>query len=478
MSDQTQNVKRKTQNFLEEIVAKKRRDLKSLRIRKKKTIFHNSLFIIPGEKVSIIAEVKFASPTSPDLGSSKDLLSRVKQYEKAGADAISFITEKHYFKGDKKFIPQIKKTVKLPVLQKDFVIDQSQIYEAAEIGSDALLLIARLVDTKTLKQFVNLCFKLTIEPVVEINSEEDLKKAVATKTRIIAVNARDLETFAVDIEKACELMKKIPDKYMKLGFSGIQTREEVSLYINAGAKGVLVGTSLMKAENIQQHISSLRGVQRRSNLKNKQEIATHTKGVRNDDKVKVKICGIRSLEAAQAAINAGADYIGFNFVRTSKRYIDPMHAQHIAKQINGKIKIVGVFQNEKIAIVKKIADKVGLHLVQLHGVEDEAYMYQLTKPIIKSTTVHNVNKAFFSDFVLLDRVIRGKGNLVDFDSAAKLADQFKTFFAGGLTPENVAAVIKKVKPFAVDVASGVETNGKQDLQKIRKFIKNAKGGID
>ncbi len=222
-------------NFLEEVIKKKK-----------------------SKDIAIIAEVKFASPTIPYLGSPGDLRTRVKEYERAGADAISIITEKHFFKGDIGFVSQVKKVVKIPVLQKDFIIDPYQIYEAKSAGSNALLFIARLVSKEKLQIFVLLAQKLGIEPIIEVFNEKDLKKAVATKTLFIAVNARDLETFIVDVPKACELIKNIPDRFIKLGFSGIESKKEVMMYKNAGAKGVLVGTSLMKANNITKFLGGLR----------------------------------------------------------------------------------------------------------------------------------------------------------------------------------------------------------------------------
>ncbi len=186
------------------------------------------------------------------------LVDRAVTYEKSGADAISFITEKKYFKGDTKYITELKIIISLPILQKDFVIDEYQIYEAKKIGSDALLLIVRYLDKKTLQSFVSLCQKLGIEPVVEINSEEDLEKAIATETNIIAVNARNLEDFTIDLERACDLLKKIPGNFIKLGFSGIHSAKEVEKYKDAGARGVLVGTELMKAGNVGKFLTSLR----------------------------------------------------------------------------------------------------------------------------------------------------------------------------------------------------------------------------
>lgn len=214
--------------------------------------------ILNAKNIAIIAELKFASPSEGVLGLSSDLLQKAMLYKKAGADIISIITEQYFFKGDPKFVPMVKKHLNIPVLQKDFVINEEQILEAKKLGSDALLLIARIIDSNELSEFVELCFTNGIEPVIEIHNKEDLKKAVATSTRIIAVNARDLETLNINVEKACELIKEIPEKYIKLGFSGIKSIKEVKMYKNAGVKGVLVGASLMKAGNVEEFLISLR----------------------------------------------------------------------------------------------------------------------------------------------------------------------------------------------------------------------------
>lgn len=177
--------------------------------------------------------------------------------------------------------------------------------------------------------------------------------------------------------------------------------------------------------------------------------------------VKVKICGIRTIDAAIAAVDAGADFLGFNFVSTSPRYIDPMKALEIIDLVKNKIKTVGIFQNADINFVNKIAKELKLDFVQLHDNKDGAHIIQIenTKSV-----------AYF----LIDRPQR-KGKMVDFKKAAQVATKLKLFYAGGLTPENVVNVVKEVRPFAVDVAGGIETNGQQDLKKIKQFVKNAKG---
>ncbi len=260
-------------NILLRIIEKKKEDLYeqknmlSVDDLKRKVIankplsnFKNGLLEAKHTNIALIAEIKLASPTESFLGSEDDIMQRAIAYEKGGADVISFITEKHYFKGKTTSIPQLKTKVNLPILQKDFVIDPYQIYEAKTIGSDAILLIARLVEKDVLKDFVTISQDIGIEPVVEINDEEDLEKALATNTSIIAVNARDLRTFHVDVDVACRLMKTIPNTFIKLGFSGINSPVEVQKYKKAGANGVLVGTSLMKAKQIEEFITLLKDI--------------------------------------------------------------------------------------------------------------------------------------------------------------------------------------------------------------------------
>lgn len=218
----------------------------------------NPDFVQAFKDFGIIAEIKLASPLVGELAKSDQVLEIASDYRKGGANAISVITEKFFFEGDINFISQVKKETELPVLQKDFIVDPYQIYEARAAGSDALLLIARIISADELKEFVNICIEIKIEPVVEINDEEDLKKALQTKTRAIAVNARDLDRFEVDIKKACELIRVIPKKYLKLGFSGVNSKEEVGLYRDAGASGVLIGTQLMKAKKKKEFLEGLR----------------------------------------------------------------------------------------------------------------------------------------------------------------------------------------------------------------------------
>lgn len=200
--------------------------------------------------------------------------------------------------------------------------------------------------------------------------------------------------------------------------------------------------------------------------------------------VKVKICGIRSRESALAAVEAGADFLGFNFIANSRRFISPSMARKIISDIKGKAKIVGVFQNSDITYIKDIVDLLDLDFVELHGDENQEFVKKINAKVIKAICVpknasldqlvaqmQNYQVSYF----LIDREKQGEGNIIDKEIAQMIAEKFQVFLAGGLNADNVAIMIKNVKPYAVDVASGVEIDGSENVQKIKAFIQNAKG---
>ena len=200
--------------------------------------------------------------------------------------------------------------------------------------------------------------------------------------------------------------------------------------------------------------------------------------------IKVKICGIKSLDTALTAMNAGADYLGFNFVHTSKNYIKPEKAKEIIDRVRGRVIVVGVFQDERVETVNQIAQDLGLDLVQLHGLETIGYCEKFEKPVIKAFLVPSdfdlkdtktEIELYKVDFYMLDREKRGMGEILNPVKVKELASEFPIFLAGGLSPENAGSVLEVVKPFAVDVSSGIETEGVKDNEKIKKFISIVKG---
>lgn len=196
----------------------------------------------------------------------------------------------------------------------------------------------------------------------------------------------------------------------------------------------------------------------------------------------VKICGIKTEEAANVAVEAGADFIGFVFAR-SKRQITPEAASRIANTVPSHVKKVGVFVNETVDTILIIAEKANLDVIQLHGDEPASVAEQLPYQIIKAFPIDRERLAnvqhYPCDYYLLDSPIGdnrgGNGTTFDWDLANDLSiDRNKVILAGGLSPENIKEAINRVKPVGVDVSSGVETNGEKDFNKIEQFITNAK----
>lgn len=199
---------------------------------------------------------------------------------------------------------------------------------------------------------------------------------------------------------------------------------------------------------------------------------------------KVKICGIRTVENARSAILAGADYIGLIFVRQSKRYIEPEDAASIVRSVGDCAVQVGVFEAIEPAEINRIVSVAGLQLVQLYGLKNPEEIAQIKSPVIRAIRVAQNQtpdgviqtlRASGASYALLDRETQGAGALVDYELAHEVSGSVPTFLAGGLTPENVGEAIRRVRPFAVDVASGVETDGYTDPLKITNFIQSVKG---
>ena len=205
--------------------------------------------------------------------------------------------------------------------------------------------------------------------------------------------------------------------------------------------------------------------------------------------VKLKICGITSLEDARAAVEAGADYLGFNFYRPSPRYIAPERAREIIESLPRDIVAVGIFVNEPSPErVLAVVERSGVAMAQLHGDEPSAYCEQVSRPVLKALRVKDrisalsiaeyQGRAGVRGFVLdafSDRAYGGTGTLVDWSLAAEIAKTCRILLAGGLTPDNVADAVKAVRPYGVDVSSGVESSpGKKDHGRMHAFVQSAR----
>lgn len=198
--------------------------------------------------MSVIAEIKSKSPSAGRLIKGSPL-SVAKLYAKSKADAVSVLTDKKYFGGSIKLIKQIKQIVNRPVIRKDFIVDEYQVYESASAGADAVLLIAAILSKGRLKSLYALAKSLGLDSLVEIHDEKDLKKALAAGAEIIGINNRDLKIMKTDLNTTVKLIKSIPKNKIVISESGIESPEQVKFLRKIGVRAILVGTSILKSKN-------------------------------------------------------------------------------------------------------------------------------------------------------------------------------------------------------------------------------------
>lgn len=244
--------------ILDEIAAKRKEQLErekaavSLDEMKKRAAnaefpVHSFKNAIAEEGLSVIAEVKKASPSKGLIQPDFEPVKIAREYEKAGAKAISCLTEEHYFQGSSKYLADIRKNVSIPLLRKDFIFDEYQIYEAKAIGADAVLLIAALLSDEEFKPLYDLAHSLGLDVLCEAHDDEEVLRLVRMGCNIIGVNNRNLKTFEVDIENTKRLAALIPENTLLVCESGIKTNEHMKSARSWGADGVLIGETLMRS---------------------------------------------------------------------------------------------------------------------------------------------------------------------------------------------------------------------------------------
>ncbi|MDI9569199.1 MAG: indole-3-glycerol phosphate synthase TrpC [Pseudomonadota bacterium] len=214
---------------------------------------------LTGRGSGIIAEIKKASPSRGIIREAFDPRAIAGIYEAHGAAAISVLTERSFFQGHGRFLEEIRKTVGLPLLRKDFLIDPYQVYETRRLGGDALLLIARALPGEILADLVALTQELGMTPLVEVRNGEELARGLAAGAPAIGVNNRDLASFVTDLGVSLRLAPSIPAGVVKVSESGIARRRDVELLRQAGYNAFLVGEALMRAEDIGGKLRELRG---------------------------------------------------------------------------------------------------------------------------------------------------------------------------------------------------------------------------
>lgn len=449
---------------------------------------------------NFICEVKKASPSKGIIAERFPYLEIAKEYELAGAAAISVLTEPEFFKGSKQYLQDIAAAVNIPVLRKDFIIDEYQIYQAKIWGASAILLICACLDVSTLTRFRQLADSLGLSALVEAHDAEEVQMAIDCGARIIGVNNRNLKDFTVDVNNSVRLRNLVDDDVIFVSESGLETPEDIQVLRDNHIGVALMGESFMRAPNKIEKLAYLYG-------------SIYYKPA-------VKICGISKIETIPAIVEAKPDYMGLVFA-PSKRQVTVAEAKELvlelrrkesayinlaaqawtqqvkesdAVDLNGndtnssdvehasqRIKTVGVFVNETIENIVSAVDIAGLDVVQLHGDEDEAFIQVLkektTADIWKAVQVCNADdvKAWLdsaADMLLFDAYHEdergGTGHSFDWTSLDTVERPF--MLAGGIDATNVARAIRTVRPYGIDISSGVEIEGRKDSQQISAFM--------
>lgn len=211
------------------------------------------------KEISFICEVKKASPSKGIISKEFPYIEIAKTYEDCGAAAISVLTEPFYFLGHDRYLREIAKEVRIPIIRKDFTIDEYMIYEAKVLGAQAILLICALLDKKTMREYMKIAEELGLSVLVEAHDEEEVRQALACNARMIGVNNRNLKTFEVDIENSIKLRSLIPQNVIYVSESGMKTPQDIKRLRENGTDAVLIGETLMRSNSIQHELNVLRG---------------------------------------------------------------------------------------------------------------------------------------------------------------------------------------------------------------------------
>ncbi|KAJ0333611.1 hypothetical protein COL5a_001319 [Colletotrichum fioriniae] len=457
--------------------------------------------------VSLMAEIKRASPSKGIFDININAPTQAKKYALAGASVISVLTEPEWFKGSIEDLRAVRQVLdgmpnRPAILRKEFIFEEYQILEARLAGADTVLLIVKMLETELLERLYNYSLSLGMEPLVEVQTAEEMTTALKLGSKAIGVNNRNLESFEVDMNTTSRLRSMVPENTIICALSGINSHQDVILCKNDGVNAVLVGEAIVRAPDTTKFI---------------RELCSGTDAEPEPVKTQplfVKICGTRTPEAALEAVKAGADFVGICLVPGAKRCISDETASAISEAVHTFVPtaprtatsiptksatdyyttsvarlsssrplLAGIFQNQPLDEVLEKQKRFNLDIVQLHGNEPVEWANLIPVPVIRAFKPSNVGigKRGYHTIPLLDSGA-GSGKLLDVSSVKEILakdQELQVILAGGLNPDNVLEAVKAVGEFGdrivgVDVSSGVEEDGKQSLEKIRTFVKNAK----
>lgn len=460
-----------------------------------------------------VLEVKRASPSKGDIAPDLDSYETALDYSKAGAKAISCLTETNYFKGTLQDLMKVCKAVDdyeaetgktgPAVLRKDFLINAQEVEVAYRAGADAVLLISRILDVSVMISMAKKCQELGITALVEVRLQEDVDKlakvvAEVDKKYIVAgVNSRDLRDFSIDLLTPCALLKKLQavlgNDARVIFESGIRTPKSAAFAGSLGFAGMLLGEAAAKNPEIRSELVKS-FTESESNLNadfwNKY---AETK----DCTPKLKVCGLTNKDDALLAVKIKADFLGFIFWNKSPRKADGNIVKEICKELKKKDDcpvLAGVIVDPDLEESKEAVNLVKegyLDVLQLHTVNC-ARKFLSDNELRKLPHYAAVNISSEEDVKILDELfdsgeprvlvdaqtstqIGGTGKQISEELVKLVQKKYKLWIAGGINPENASEVVKKYLPELVDVASGVELSpGIKDVVKMEKLGKEIK----
>jgi len=446
-----------------------------------------------GERVSVIAEVKRASPSAGTFDvvgpGSAAVAEMVRGYAGAGAAAVSVLTEPTRFGGSDDDLVAAAR-IGVPLLRKDFIVDPYGVWQARALGADAVLLIARAMDDRLLRDLLGQAGEAGLDALVEVHDAAELERALNVDATLIGVNARDLATLAVDPEATLPLLRRAREcGATVVAESGIEGAGDVARAAEAGAAAVLVGTSVLRAAD---PVAALRRLTRAAPRRGLVAANSHR------SRPAVKVCGTRDAAGLRAAVAADADLVGFVLDSRSPRAVSAARVAELAGGLRRPSPVL-VFRSPTRAAVTRATATAGVRAVQLAGFDGPPPWVEELSASLDTVigVVHGANSARAAlaaveswtaagaTHVLLDGASRaaggGAGSGAPLALARRVGRIVPVGIAGGLRPATVAAAVRTARPALVDASSGLEREGLSDPARIASFVRNARhepGGAD
>ena len=439
-------------DFLQEAIKQKKRELSAgyYSYRKIKGKSQKSFkFSIKRPRLALIAEIKKSSPRKGPLILSEERIKTLLKFYELFADSISVVVDKKFFAGSLDLLNQISQNTCLPVLAKDFIIDERQIQAIKNAGANAILLILKMLSFQNFAKLYKFSRELELDVVCEVSSKKEIAKVKKLGAEIFGINNRNLKSLKVNLETSGKLAEFIPESSIIVAESGFSRISQIkSKRINS----VLVGTSLIKSKNLTKTFSNL-----------------------SDKKPRIKICGLKTVKEAEILIKNKIDFAGLNFVESSKRFIAPARAKELSKILVNRIKLVGIFKDERPEKINQIAKALNLSFIQLYGSYSFYDYKKIIVPVIKPVLRYKDDYKEYQGnenivCLLFESATPGSGKSWDWHSLKNYQGKLPFFVAGNINPDNAQEILETIKPFGLDIASGVEDNEQKSEEKIKKLL--------